>query len=51
LENLKGRYHSEIKGVDGKIMLEWVLWEREWEVVEWTNVVQDRDQWRALSTM
>jgi hypothetical protein len=25
LENLKGRDHSEDLGVDGKIMLEWIL--------------------------
>jgi hypothetical protein len=25
LENLKGRDHSEDKGVDGRIILEWIL--------------------------
>jgi hypothetical protein len=25
LENLKGRHHSEDLGVDGKIILEWIL--------------------------
>jgi hypothetical protein len=25
LENLKGRYHPEDLGVDGRIILEWIL--------------------------
>jgi hypothetical protein len=26
LENLKGRDHADDLGVDGKIILEWILW-------------------------
>jgi len=33
-ENLKGRDHSEDLGVDGRIILEWILRETEWEAVE-----------------
>jgi hypothetical protein len=36
LENLKGIYHSENPGVDGKVILEW-------EFVDWTHLAQDRD--------
>jgi len=31
IENLKGREHSEDLGVDGKIILEWILGEMGWE--------------------
>jgi len=37
--------HSEDLGVDGKILLEWILGERGWEVVCCVNLIQDRDQW------
>jgi hypothetical protein len=35
LENLKGRDHSEDLGVDGKIILEWILGEQGEKV--WTG--------------
>jgi hypothetical protein len=31
LENLKGRDHSEDLGVDGKIILEWILGVYDWK--------------------
>jgi hypothetical protein len=31
LENLKGRDHSEDFGVDGRIILKWILGNRVWE--------------------
>jgi len=46
--NLKGRDHSEDLGIDGKIMLEWILEKGGLECVDWMHLVQDRDQWRAL---
>jgi hypothetical protein len=41
------RYYSEDLGVDGEILLEWILeiWR---EVVDWIYAVQDMDQWRAV---
>jgi hypothetical protein len=27
------------------------LWEREWEVVYWMHLAQDKDQWQALVNM
>jgi hypothetical protein len=47
LEILKGRNHSEELGVDGKIILEWILgkW---WNAVDWFHLAHNRGQWRAL---
>jgi len=35
-------------GVDGKITLKWIF--RKWDVgsLDWIELVQDRDRWRAL---
>jgi hypothetical protein len=41
LENLKGRNHLEDLGVDGRIILGWILGKWVW------MVRTDRDQWRA----
>jgi hypothetical protein len=44
----------EGKGPLGRARLRWVdnmrmdLGEMEWDVVDWIDVAQDRDQWRAL---
>jgi hypothetical protein len=38
---MKGRDHSEELGVDGKIILEWILGGR--CGVEWIYVTEDRD--------
>jgi hypothetical protein len=37
LENLKGRDHSEDLGIDGKIILEWILGKQGGEV--WTGFI------------
>jgi hypothetical protein len=41
LENLKGQSHLEDPGVDGRIILEWILG---WEVVKWIHLAEDKDQ-------
>jgi len=46
MENLKGRYHSEV-GIHWRIILEWIL-EKQWEVTDWIHLVQDRNRWQAL---
>jgi hypothetical protein len=35
-------------GVDGRIVLKWIL--KKWDrvAVDWINLAQDRDRWRAL---
>ena len=34
-------------GVDGKIILKWIF-ERLDEGIDWINLAQDRDRWRAV---
>jgi hypothetical protein len=36
-ENLKGRDHLEDVGVDGRIILKWIL--RKWDVTVWTGCI------------
>jgi hypothetical protein len=43
-ESLIGRGHSEDLGVDGRVILEWILGKD----MDWIHVAQDRYQWRAL---
>jgi hypothetical protein len=44
-DNLKERDHSEDLGINGRIILEWILRK---QVVDWIHLAQDRDQCRAL---
>jgi hypothetical protein len=48
--NLRERDHMEDTGKDGKIILRWIF--REWDVacggMDWIELAQDRDRWRAL---
>jgi hypothetical protein len=30
-------------GIDGRIILKWILKEREWKDLEWINVVQENE--------
>jgi hypothetical protein len=43
--SLKGRDHSEDIGIDGRRMLER---KTECEGVDWMDLAQGRDQWRAV---
>jgi hypothetical protein len=46
-EKQKGRDHTEDLGVDGKLILEWIL--NKWSgKVDWTHLAQYRDQWREF---
>jgi hypothetical protein len=47
LESLKGKYHSEGQGVYVRIILKWILVKYDWGV-DWINLAQDRNRWRAL---
>ena len=42
--NLRERYHLEDPSVDGKIILRWMGGGD----VDWIDLAQDRDRWRAL---
>jgi hypothetical protein len=46
--SLRKRDHLGDRGVDGRIILRWIF--RKWDVggMEWIELVQDRDSWRAL---
>jgi hypothetical protein len=37
----------EDPGVDGRIILKWIF--EAWEGVDWIDLAQDRDRWRALA--
>jgi tRNA-dihydrouridine synthase len=39
--------HLEDLGIDGRIILEWILGNC-WEVVDWTHLTQDRDHFRSV---
>ena len=43
----EGKNHLGDPGVDGRIILKWIL--RKWDVVvDWIELAQDRDRWLAL---
>jgi hypothetical protein len=42
---VSARNHSEDLGVDGRIILEWILG---WQGVDWIHLAKDRDQWRGI---
>jgi len=46
--NLRERDRLGDQGVDGRIILRWIF--RKWHVegMDWIELVQDRDRWRAL---
>jgi hypothetical protein len=46
--NLKERDHWGYPGVDGRIILRWIS--GKWDVggMDWIELAQDRDRWRAL---
>ena len=44
----EGKNHLEDPGLDGRIILRWIF--RKWDVggMDWIEIAQDRDRWRAL---
>jgi len=46
----KGKSHLGDPDVDGRIILRWIF--RKWDVggMDWIELAQDRDRWRALVT-
>jgi hypothetical protein len=45
--NLRERDHLQDPGVDGTIILRWIF--RKWNGgMDWTDMAQDRDMWRAI---
>ena len=46
--NLREGDHLEDTGVDGKIILSWIIHEVGRLITDWIDLAQDRDGWRAL---
>ena len=46
--NLRERDHSEDPGVDGSVILTWDIQEVGCGGVDWIDLAQGRDRWRAL---
>ena len=46
--NQRERDHLGDPGVDGRIILIWIFRNRDVEVMDWIELPQDRDRWRAL---
>jgi hypothetical protein len=44
LENRKGKHHLKNLGVDGRVILKWILGEMRWEGEERIYLTQERDQ-------
>jgi hypothetical protein len=47
-ESQKKRDHYEDQDVGGWTILKWILREIKWDGMDWIELAQDRDQWRAL---
>ena len=46
--DLRERDHVEEIGVDGRIILNWILKEFGFGGMEWIDLTRDRDRWRAF---
>jgi hypothetical protein len=40
--------HLEDPGVDGRIILKWIFKKWDGGDMDWIDMIQDRDRWRAL---
>ena len=47
-ENTREGYHLEDPDVDERIILKWIFEKWDGEGMEWIDLAQDRDRWRAL---
>ena len=46
--DLRERDHLGDPGLDGRMILKWIL--RKWDGgMDWIDLAQDRDRWRALA--
>jgi hypothetical protein len=47
-ESQKERDHWEDQDVGGWTILKWILEREVWNDMDWIDLAQDRDRWRAL---
>jgi hypothetical protein len=47
-ESQKERDHYEDQDVGGWVTFKWIFRERGWDGMDWIDLAQDRDWWRAL---
>jgi len=47
-ENVRERKQLGDLGVDGRIIIEWILKKVGWGGMHWIELTQDRGRWRAL---
>jgi hypothetical protein len=40
--------HLEDPGVDGSMILKWIFKKWDWGGMDWIDMAQDRDRWRAV---
>jgi hypothetical protein len=46
--NLREGDHLIDLGVDGRIILKWIFERLDWGGIDWIDLAQDKDRWRAL---
>jgi len=46
--NLRERGHLEDPGIDGSIILSWILRKYNVEGMDWIDLAEDRDRWRTI---
>ena len=44
----EGRNHLKDPGVDGRIILKWIFERLDGEAIDWIDLAQDTDRWRAV---
>jgi hypothetical protein len=49
--NLREGNHLKDSDVNGRIILKWIFERLEWVGLDWIDLAQDRDRWRALLNM
>jgi hypothetical protein len=44
----EGKIPNVDPGIDGRIILKWISMKWIWEDMDWTDLAEDRDRWRAV---